>query len=438
MNHFRALILVAALAVAPAVAQTSGEKPMISIAIHGGAGVITRSSMSAADEAAYRTDLSRALDAGYEVLQSGGTSLDAVTAAVRILEDSPLFNAGRGAVFSHDGINELDASIMDGRTLRAGAVTGVRHVRNPVDLARLVMERSPHVMLSGEGAEEFARACGIDRVPNGYFTTERRQRELELLQQGRKQAGREALMGTVGAVALDAHGDVSAATSTGGMTGKKWGRIGDSPIIGAGTYAANDCCAVSATGHGEFFIRAIVAHEIASLMPSADPRQQPLIEQIHARLAKLPRFVPEIAVATLQELDDALAKLQTLPPAQPETSEICRRSKRLRETIRSVYPTEVRERLGQYQQRLAAVLEQEIGVKTILCDFAKLSALLPAEDDPAVEAEMNKVSWPSKAELIRSSLVVIFVLFFLAVVLFGFDLVWGFLFEHIGILKKSS
>jgi beta-aspartyl-peptidase (threonine type) len=155
---------------------------------------------------------------------------------------------------------------MDGRNLGAGAVTGVRHVRNPIVLARKVMERSPHVMLAGEGAEEFAREQGLEPVPNSYFTTERRQRELELLLEGRKQAGREALMGTVGAVALDSHGNVAAATSTGGMTGKKWGRIGDSPIIGAGTYAANDCCAVSATGHGEFFIRAAVAHEIASLM----------------------------------------------------------------------------------------------------------------------------------------------------------------------------
>jgi beta-aspartyl-peptidase (threonine type) len=155
---------------------------------------------------------------------------------------------------------------MDGRDLAAGAVTGVRNVRNPVLLARLVMERSAHVMLAGEGAEEFALRQGLEPVANSHFTTERRQRELELLLEGKKAAGREALMGTVGAVALDSHGNVAAATSTGGMTGKKWGRIGDSPIIGAGTYAANDCCAVSATGHGEFFIRAIVAHEIAALM----------------------------------------------------------------------------------------------------------------------------------------------------------------------------
>jgi L-asparaginase / beta-aspartyl-peptidase len=155
---------------------------------------------------------------------------------------------------------------MDGRDLRAGAVTGVRHVRSPIELARLVMERSPHVMLAGTGAEEFALEQGLQPVPNSHFATERRRLELERMLQGQIEAGRESLMGTVGAVALDAAGNLAAATSTGGMTGKKWGRVGDSPIIGAGTYAANDCCAVSATGHGEFFIRAAVAHEIASLI----------------------------------------------------------------------------------------------------------------------------------------------------------------------------
>jgi beta-aspartyl-peptidase (threonine type) len=206
------------------------------------------------------------VQAGFAVLDTGGSSLDAVIAAVQTLEDDPLFNAGRGAALAANGLHELEASIMDGRNRSAGAVTGVRHARNPIVLARLVMERSPHVMLSGAGAEEFALQQGLEPVPNSHFATERRRRELELLLQGQKQPDREALMGTVGAVALDAHGNLAAATSTGGMTGKKWGRIGDSPIIGAGTYAANDCCAVSATGHGEFFIRAAVAHEIASLM----------------------------------------------------------------------------------------------------------------------------------------------------------------------------
>ncbi len=239
---------------------------MHAIAIHGGAGTLSSAQLTPESDRIYRAGLERAVRAGFEVLDKGGSSLDAVTVAVQALEDDPLFNAGRGAVLSANGLHELDASIMDGRHLSAGAVTGVRNVRNPIVLARLVMERSPHVMLAGEGAEEFALGQGLEPVQNSYFATERRLHELESLLQGRKQAGREALMGTVGAVAIDTHGNLAAATSTGGMTGKRWGRIGDSPIIGAGTYAANDCCAVSATGHGEFFMRAVVAHEIAALM----------------------------------------------------------------------------------------------------------------------------------------------------------------------------
>ena len=267
MQRAVALLFLAFLACAPVAQGSDGDAPMISIAIHGGAGVITRSSLSAEDEAAYRADLARALDAGYEVLQAGGDSLDAVTAAVRILEDSPLFNAGRGAVFNHEGINELDASIMDGRTLKAGAVAGVRHVRNPVDLARRVMERSPHVLLSGAGAEEFALEQGVELVPRKYFFTERRWQQLERARAGDK-LGSAALgyYGTVGAVARDSRGNLAAATSTGGMTNKRWGRVGDSPIIGAGNYADNESCAVSATGSGEFFIRSVLAHEISALM----------------------------------------------------------------------------------------------------------------------------------------------------------------------------
>lgn len=240
---------------------------MISIAIHGGAGVITRSSMSDEDEQSYRAELGRALDAGYAVLDSGGSSLDAVTAAVRILEDSPLFNAGKGAVFNHEGINELDASIMDGRTLQAGAVAGVRHVRNPIDLARLVMDRSPHVLLSGAGAEEFALEQGIALVPRDYFHTDRRWEQLEKARSGERHSAAEiGYFGTVGAVALDRAGNLAAATSTGGMTNKRWGRVGDSPLIGAGNYADNASCAVSATGSGEYFIRTVLSHEISSLM----------------------------------------------------------------------------------------------------------------------------------------------------------------------------
>jgi len=239
---------------------------MHAIAVHGGAGTLAPADLTPENERAYRAGLERAMRAGFAVLDAGGPSLDAVVAAVQVLEEDPLFNAGRGAVVAASGQHELDASVMDGRDLRAGAVTGVRHVRSPIALARLVMERSPHVMLAGAGAEEFALEQGLTPVPNTHFATERRRRELERFLQGELEAGRESLMGTVGAVARDASGNLAAATSTGGMTGKKWGRVGDSPIIGAGTYAANDCCAVSATGHGEFFIRAAVAHEIASLM----------------------------------------------------------------------------------------------------------------------------------------------------------------------------
>jgi beta-aspartyl-peptidase (threonine type) len=241
---------------------------MISIAIHGGAGVINRASMTPDAERAYRADLERALDAGYAVLDGGATSLDAVVAAVRILEDSPLFNAGKGAVFNHEGINELDASIMDGASAKAGAVAGVRHVRNPIELARLVMERSSHVMLAGEGAEEFALEQGMPLVPGSYFFTERRWQQLAEAQKAERTASLPkediGFFSTVGVVARDRDGNLAAATSTGGMTNKRWGRVGDSPIIGAGTYADNATCAVSATGSGEYFIRAVVAHEICA------------------------------------------------------------------------------------------------------------------------------------------------------------------------------
>ena len=224
--------------------------------------------MSGAMERKYRSGLEAALDAGYAVLQRGGTSLDAVTRAVTVLEDNPLFNAGLGAVFTLDGRNELDAAIMDGGSLKAGAVCGVTHIRNPIELARTVMEHSEYVMLSGAGAEEFALTRGIALVPRSYFYTPERWRQLERIRSG--DAGLSALtishVGTVGAVALDGAGRLAAATSTGGMTGKRYNRIGDSPIIGAGTYADDRSCAVSATGHGEVFIRAAVAHDICSRM----------------------------------------------------------------------------------------------------------------------------------------------------------------------------
>jgi len=241
---------------------------MFGIAIHGGAGTLPRADMSADAERRYRAGLKEAIDAGFAELVAGGTSMDAVTRAVVLLEDNPLFNAGKGAVFTLDGRNELDASIMDGSTLKAGAICGVTRIRNPVQLARAVMEKSEQVMLAGTGAEEFAAAQGFTFVPQSYFYTPERWMQLERIRSG--DAGLSALtishIGTVGAVAVDAQGRLAAATSTGGMTGKRYQRIGDSPIIGAGTYADDRSCAVSATGHGEVFIRAVVAHDICARM----------------------------------------------------------------------------------------------------------------------------------------------------------------------------
>jgi len=241
---------------------------MFGLAIHGGAGTLPRAEMGAELELKYRAGLEQALDVGFAVLQAGGTSLDAVTRAVMVLEDNPMFNAGRGAVFTLEGHNELDAAIMDGSTLQAGAVCGLTQIRNPIELARTVMEHSEYVMLSGAGAEEFALSRGFTLVPRNYFYTAERWKQLELIRSG--DTGLSALtishVGTVGAVALDGDGRLAAATSTGGMTGKRYNRIGDSPIIGAGTYADDRSCAVSATGHGEIFIRAAVAHDICSRM----------------------------------------------------------------------------------------------------------------------------------------------------------------------------
>jgi len=239
---------------------------MYAIGIHGGAGTLSLDDLSVSATRPYREGLERALAAGLDLLERGEPALEAVVAAVQVLEQDLLFNAGRGAVLAADGSVELDASIMDGRDLRAGAVAAIRHVRSPIDLARRVMEHSGHVMLVGVGAEEFALEQGLELVPNAYFVTERRRAELQRILAGQSLPGRDDLMGTVGAVALDEHGSLAAATSTGGTAGKRWGRVGDSPLIGAGTYAANDACAVSATGHGEYFIRAAVAHEIASLV----------------------------------------------------------------------------------------------------------------------------------------------------------------------------
>ena len=254
------------------------------IAIHGGAGTIEKSRFTPAKEKAYRAKLKESVEAGYAILEKGGTSLDALTTAINILENSPFFNAGKGAVYTHDETHEMDASIMEGKNRQAGAVAGVKHIENPINLARLVMDESVHVMLSGEGAETFAQTQGVKLVENQLFDTESRFKSLQRVKAKMKKAEQadkdksgnkayqaahfaldtEYKVGTVGAVALDKFGNIAAGTSTGGMTNKRYGRIGDSPVIGAGTFADNNSCAVSATGHGEYFIRYNVAADICA------------------------------------------------------------------------------------------------------------------------------------------------------------------------------
>ena len=258
-------VVIAALVVSACALSAEAAVPVL--VIHGGAGVI-RKDLTPEKEKLVRADLEAALAAGYAVLKDGGASLDAVTKAILVLEDSPRFNAGKGAVFTHDGKNELDSAIMDGASLRAGAIAGVHRVKNPVLLARAVMEKSPHVFLTGDGAEAFAQTVGIELVDPSYFRTDERWNQLqealkEEVKGQQSSLGRAIHYGTVGAVALDRAGHLAAATSTGGMTNKRWGRVGDSPIIGAGTYA-NAHCAVSATGWGEYYIRSVAAHDICA------------------------------------------------------------------------------------------------------------------------------------------------------------------------------
>lgn len=265
----------------------------IGLAIHGGAGTIDRSKITPEIESALRAELHQAVEAGYRVLQAGGSSLDAVVASVVVMEDDPLFNAGRGAVFTSAGTHEMDAAIMDGKTLEAGVVGGLQRVKNPIRLARAVMEQSPHVMFVGPGAEAFARQVGAELVDEQYFYTEQRWQALQRVQKAAADArasGKEMLIsdqdrhGTVGAVALDAEGNLAAATSTGGNTNKRPGRVGDSPIIGAGTYANNRTCAMSATGEGEYFIRLVAGHDISALM---EYRAMSLEEAAQAVISKL-------------------------------------------------------------------------------------------------------------------------------------------------------
>ena len=293
----KSIFLTLALVASPLLAaDQSPHKTMF--AMHGGAGTITRGSMTPELEKDYRETMEKALRAGHAVLAHGGVSLDAVEAGIRILEDSPLFNAGKGAVFTHDGKNEMDAAIMDGHGLRAGSVAGVTIIKNPIAAARAVMDKSAHVMMAGKGAELFATKVGLEIVDPSYFWTERRWKSLqqELMKEQKSGSPHAALRGetdthygTVGAVALDDHGDLAAGTSTGGTTNKQYGRIGDAPIIGAGTYADNGSVAVSCTGAGEYFIRWTVAHDIAALVKYKGMTvEQAGNEVIHKKLEAVP------------------------------------------------------------------------------------------------------------------------------------------------------
>ncbi|MDN5216508.1 isoaspartyl peptidase/L-asparaginase [Fulvivirgaceae bacterium BMA12] len=282
----------------PLKAQTDQK---ITLAIHGGAGTILKENMTPGQEEAYRQKLQEALVQGYAILEEGGTSLEAIVAAIRIMEDSPLFNAGKGAVFTNEKRNELDAAIMDGKTGLAGAVAGVTNIKNPITAALAVMNQSRHVMMGGAGAEKFAKEAGLEMVDPSYFYTEKRFNQLQHIKKLEKSqldhdGGQGAIkrsypdhkFGTVGAVALDQYGNLAAGTSTGGMTNKRYGRIGDTPIIGAGTYASNDACAVSATGHGEFFIRSVVAYDVAALMKYKGlPLQDAAEEVVMKKLVKI-------------------------------------------------------------------------------------------------------------------------------------------------------
>lgn len=297
----KAFLVGIALSAASALGTAQQPAHKWAIVVHGGAGVIERATMSPQTEAAYRAGMKEATEAGARVLDRGGSALDAIEATIRILEDNPLFNAGRGAVFAANGKNELDAAIMDGASMKAGAVTGVTRTRHPISLARAVMEKSHWVMLSGEGADAFAAHAGLEQVPPSFFFTERRWQSLvrELKKEGlpippRPEGAPPAptqpiaeieppdahKFGTVGVVALDKNGNIAAGTSTGGLTAKRWGRIGDSPIIGAGTYASNQSCAVSATGTGEYFIRLTVARTICALVQYKGMKLQAAADEV--------------------------------------------------------------------------------------------------------------------------------------------------------------
>jgi len=282
-NFFYIAFILCALLVQPIF---SFGQSLHALVLHGGAGVMSRERMSSEREQQYRYHLERALTIGDSLLSEGSQAADAVVAVIAYLEDCPLFNAGKGAVFTSEGKNELDASIMDGATLKAGAVAMVTDIKNPIKAARLVMDASPHVMMAGKGASHFAREHKIERVKNRYFYTTERYEALQRLKQSERRASGDN-MGTVGCVALDVYGNIVAGTSTGGMTNKKYGRIGDSPIIGAGTWADNQTCGVSGTGHGEYFMRNTVARDVAAHM---EYRQLTLEESSNIVIDKLTRL----------------------------------------------------------------------------------------------------------------------------------------------------
>ena len=265
--HFKTLLFSFALLL---IAVIGFGQQKYALVIHGGAGVMSKDKISEERRAEYKTKLNEALNIGDKMLKNGAAASKVVVEVIKILEDSPLFNAGKGAVFTHDGVNELDASIMEGKTLNAGAVAGVCDIKNPITAALEVMNNSVHVFLSGEGASAFAKQQGLDIVPNKYFFTESRYQSLQRLLKKEREHTKKDNMGTVGCAVLDMHGNLCAGTSTGGMTNKKYGRIGDAPIIGAGTYANNKTCAVSCTGHGEYYIRLGFARDISAMMEYKD------------------------------------------------------------------------------------------------------------------------------------------------------------------------
>lgn len=292
------------------------------IIIHGGAGTILKENMTPEMEADYKETLEKAIRTGYEILKEGGSSMDAVQKTINVMEDSPLFNAGKGAVFTNAETNEHDASIMDGKTLNAGASAGTTNVKNPINLARAIMDNSPHVMLAGKGAEMFAKEQGLDIVDPSYFYTKRRFDALQKIKDTEKTEMdhndkisfydpdiKDSKFGTVGCVALDKNGNITAGTSTGGMTNKRWGRIGDAPIIGAGTYANNATCGVSSTGWGEFFIRAMVAHDISALMEYKGLTLQEAAKEVIQK--KVPELGGDGGIVALDKNGNMVAEFNT-------------------------------------------------------------------------------------------------------------------------------